>query len=1055
MRRRYEWLFLTVCALLVILGWGCQGEEEEPPLDTIPPAAVTNLAATPSLTALGAVELTWSATGDDGMEGGPAAAYVVRYSETLITEGTWASATLYAQAWVPSAPGTFEVREVDGLNPGTPYFFAMKVLDDVGNASPISNVATEQASADRTPPAAITDLAAVPSATTEGAVTLTWTAVGEDGTSGGPAAAYEFRYATAPITDVNWALASVYPQNWIPLSPGGSETREIGGLTPGTLYHFAAKVLDESANLSPLSNGASATAQTDCIAPAAVTDLGASPSPANGQAVTLTWTATGDDGMGGGAADAYEVRYSLSPITTANWGAATLFMQSWNPLASGQSETHEITGLQSGTRYYFALKVLDEVPNASPLSNVADSMATSDITPPAMVTDLAATANPAVLGSIILTWTAVGDDGMSGGPATTYEVRYSTSPVTSTNWSAATVYPQTWVPSPPGQGERREVRGLTTGTAFYFALQVADEVPNWSGVSNGAWAQTASGWRWENPYPQGNRLTSISGTSATNAMAVGMRGNIIHWDGTAWGGMDFGANAGFEAVWCLSPTEAFAVGGGGTIYRFNGTTWSAMPSGTTEGLYGVWGASGSQVYAVGGTAILQNYTHLILRYDGSAWTPVYSGQGQMLRAVWGASANEIFAVGNYGTILHYNGMGWASMTSGTTQPLYAVWGTSGTDVYAAGFSGTILHYDGNAWSSMYSATTEDIHSLWAASGAGAFAAGKNGTVLRYDGTSWTSMSSGTQRHLLGIWGSSGSDVFAVGGAGPSSGTALLHYDGTAWSSMVAGSTQTLHGVWGSSGTDVFAVGASGTILHNTGNGWGAMSSGTTGELRAVWGSSGSDVFAVGQNGTIVHFDGSAWSPMSSGTSWFLLDVWGTSATDVFAVGISSTPPYSSGGIIHYDGNTWSSQASGQAFYTVWGASSTDVYALGAGGSIHHYDGAAWTAVSSGATTTFYDAWGSSATDIFAVGGQGRVYHYDGFGWTLMNTGSNQIFHGVWGSSATDVYAVGYGGQIYHYTGSVWGPVTRNGMPQYFFGVWGSSGSDVYLVGSDGAIVHFR
>ena len=39
-------------------------------------------------------------------------------------------------------------------------------------------------------------------------------------------------------------------------------------------------------------------------------------------ALTLTWTATGDDGSNG-AASSYDVRYSTSAINNGNWNAAT------------------------------------------------------------------------------------------------------------------------------------------------------------------------------------------------------------------------------------------------------------------------------------------------------------------------------------------------------------------------------------------------------------------------------------------------------------------------------------------------------------------------------------------------------------------------------------------------------------------------------------------------------------------------------------------------------------------------------------------------------------
>ncbi|HIE28673.1 TPA: hypothetical protein EYP66_15445, partial [Candidatus Poribacteria bacterium] len=58
----------------------------------------------------------------------------------------------------------------------------------------------------------------------------------------------------------------------------------------------------------------------DIIPPAAVTDLAASDLTAN--SITLTWTVPGDDGDEG-QAKTYDIRYSTSEITDANWDEAT------------------------------------------------------------------------------------------------------------------------------------------------------------------------------------------------------------------------------------------------------------------------------------------------------------------------------------------------------------------------------------------------------------------------------------------------------------------------------------------------------------------------------------------------------------------------------------------------------------------------------------------------------------------------------------------------------------------------------------------------------------
>ncbi len=112
--------------------------------DTTAPAPVADLAATELL--LTQVRLTWTATGDDGMTG-TANAYDIRYSTSPITPETWDSATQAAGEPKPQAAGTQEEFLLSGLEPETTYYFAMQVLDNVGNVSPLSNIVIATTSA--------------------------------------------------------------------------------------------------------------------------------------------------------------------------------------------------------------------------------------------------------------------------------------------------------------------------------------------------------------------------------------------------------------------------------------------------------------------------------------------------------------------------------------------------------------------------------------------------------------------------------------------------------------------------------------------------------------------------------------------------------------------------------------------------------------------------------------------------------------------------------------------------------------------------------------------
>ena len=85
--------------------------------------------------------------------------------------------------------------------------------------------------------------------------------------------------------------------------------------------------------------------------------------------------------------------------------------------------------------------------------------------------------------SVQLTWTAPGDDSLSG-RAAQYDLRYSTAPISAGNFAAATRVTGMPAPATSGASESFLIAGLSPNTTYWFAIKTADEVPNWSGLSN-------------------------------------------------------------------------------------------------------------------------------------------------------------------------------------------------------------------------------------------------------------------------------------------------------------------------------------------------------------------------------------------------------------------------------------------------------------------------------------------------------------------------------------------------------------------------------------------
>ena len=220
------------------------------------------------------------------------------------------------------------------------------------------------------------------------------------------------------------------------------------------------------------------------------------PAPAHAQTsadstVLLQWTAPGDDGNTG-RATSYDVRYRTTNITgtdtTTWWNGATQATGEPVPRTAGATDSLRVRGLTPLTTYYFMIRAADEIPNWSGFSNVAVKMTGGDATPPSTVADLTVTGSTGT--SLALRWTAPGDDG-STGTASSYDIRYSTSPITGANWNSAT--PATGEPTPLAGGtlQTYTLNGLSGSQTYYVAIRATDDRGNLGGLSNIASGTTA------------------------------------------------------------------------------------------------------------------------------------------------------------------------------------------------------------------------------------------------------------------------------------------------------------------------------------------------------------------------------------------------------------------------------------------------------------------------------------------------------------------------------------------------------------------------------------
>ncbi len=239
-----------------------------------------------------------------------------------------------------------------------------------------------------------------------GATTVDITAPGQSILSTVPGGQYQqlsgTSMATPHVSGVAALLLSQYPG----MQSEELKARILGGADP--LSNLTGMVLT-GGRLNALN-----ALETDSVAPADISDLTVAETNASG--IQLEWTATGDDGFNGAAAN-YRIYYAIQPFDGSQVDLAVR-LDANITAAAGTLINYSLSGLVPETEYFIRLMAVDNIGNLSQLSNQVMGQ-----TQPAQLLFSDNFENG--LGQ----WTLEGSDGMGGGALWNLTQHKSSSPM--------------------------------------------------------------------------------------------------------------------------------------------------------------------------------------------------------------------------------------------------------------------------------------------------------------------------------------------------------------------------------------------------------------------------------------------------------------------------------------------------------------------------------------------------------------------------------------------------------------------------------------------------
>lgn len=247
------------------------------------------------------------------------------------------------------------------------------------------------------------------------------------------------------------------------------------GLTPSTVYTYSVSAYDAAGNTSAQSANVSATTgATLDTTPPTLSSISASGITTTGATVTWTTNENSDTQVD------YGITTSYGQSTTLNTTLLT-------------AHSAILSGLSPQTTYNYRVRSKDAAGNSSVSSNntfITATPVTPDTTAPSSISNLSTAS--ITQSSAILSWTAPGNDGTVG-TANSYDIRYATTPITTSNWNSALQVTGEPTPLVSGTSQTYVLVGLLPATPYYVAIKTTDAAGNVAPLSNVSLFTTTAG----------------------------------------------------------------------------------------------------------------------------------------------------------------------------------------------------------------------------------------------------------------------------------------------------------------------------------------------------------------------------------------------------------------------------------------------------------------------------------------------------------------------------------------------------------------------------------